>query len=93
MNKNAISLQKTVCLHSADSTSSFLKDMQVFHYKEGPETHMKAAVNREGAIQASMVHCDNTKRECGSLCVFVRVYAEQERTVTNNTGKKFMWFT
>lgn len=93
MNKNAISLQKTVCLHSADSTSSFLKDMQVFHYKEGPEIHMKAAVHREAAIQASMVHCHNTKRECGSLCVFVRVYAEQEKTVTNNTGKKFMWFT
>lgn len=69
MNKNAISLQKTVCLHSTDSTSSFLKDMQVFHYKEGSEIHMKAAVNREGAIQASMVHCDNTKRAWQCVCV------------------------
>lgn len=59
--------------------SSFLKDMQVFHYKEGPEIHMKAAVNKEGAIPASMVHCYNTKRVCGSVCVFVRVYACRTR--------------
>lgn len=69
MNKNAISLQNTVCLHNADSASSFLKDMQVFQHKEGPEIHMNAAENREGAIQANMVHCANTNRVCGSVNV------------------------
>lgn len=72
MNKNASSLQRTGGLHSADSTSSFLKDMQVFHYKEGPEVHTKAAGNREGAIRASRVHCCNRKRVCVCVCVHVQ---------------------
>lgn len=48
-------LQTISCLHRADATSSFLKDAQVFHYKEGPEVPMKAAGNREGATQASLL--------------------------------------